>query len=230
MKGKILITGAAGGLGTGVSRQLLSEGYELIAPMLNWESKDNFETEFSEYKEKCTLFIADLSDFASLNAVKSELIKATSLVHLAGGFVSADNFANHDNLALDKMWNMNVRSTFHLLQLLMPVFKQNKGGSIIAIGAKAALHPDGHNAAYAASKAALVNLIMTAAVEGKQDQVRANVILPGIIRTPANESWGTDDQISKWTKVEDIANTISYLLSDKASAVNGACIPMYGRV
>jgi NAD(P)-dependent dehydrogenase (short-subunit alcohol dehydrogenase family) len=228
MRGKILITGASGGLGIGVSRQLLSEGYYLLAPMLNQENIYAFEQAFSDYRNQYQLFIADLSDRNSLKLVQDELVTATSLVHLAGGFVAADDYASHDELALENMWNINVRSTFQLLQLLVPVFRKRKGGSIVAIGAKAAMKPDGHHAAYAASKAALVNMILSAAEEGKYDHVRANVILPGIIRTPANESWGTVDQMNTWTRVEDIAKTISFLLSDDSKAVNGTSIAMYG--
>ena len=104
------------------------------------------------------------------------------------------------------------------------------GGSIVTISAKAALQPDVAATLHTQPTKLLLNLTLQAAREGRKENVRANVIVPGVIDTPANRSWGSADQIAKWTTPEDIASCICWLMSDASAGVNGTVIPMYGQL
>ncbi|MGH2644490.1 MAG: SDR family oxidoreductase, partial [Chitinophagaceae bacterium] len=91
-----------------------------------------------------------------------------------------------------------------------------------------ALHVIAENAVYAASKAALIHLTLAAAEEGRPFHVRANVIAPAVIRTEANAKWAASTkELEKWTSPEDIAKTISWLISENGESVTGTVIPMY---
>jgi NAD(P)-dependent dehydrogenase (short-subunit alcohol dehydrogenase family) len=83
--------------------------------------------------------------------------------------------------------------------------------------------------AYSASKAAMLSLIRTAAVENKDAGLTANVILPGTIDTPANRKAMPNADLSKWVRPAAIASLITWLASDAGRDVNGAVIPLYGR-
>ncbi len=97
-------------------------------------------------------------------------------------------------------------------------------GSIISIGAEAALEPTAKRGAYAASKSAVLALTRVLAEEGKSRGITANAIVPTIIDTKANEEWGSADEIPKWTKPTDIAALCFFLTSPEGGAVNGAAI------
>ncbi|HLK34846.1 MAG TPA: SDR family oxidoreductase, partial [Terriglobales bacterium] len=102
------------------------------------------------------------------------------------------------------------------------------GGRIIAIGSRAALDPGPTMAAYNASKAALVSLTRTVALENKDAGITANVILPGTMDTPGNRQSDPQADFSKWVQPSTVASLIVWLASDEAKDVNGAVIPVYG--
>jgi NAD(P)-dependent dehydrogenase (short-subunit alcohol dehydrogenase family) len=83
--------------------------------------------------------------------------------------------------------------------------------------------------AYSVSKAAIISLIKTLALEIKETGVTANVVLPSVIDTPANRAAMPDADYSKWVTAESIAHLLVWLASGKAADVNGAVIPMYGK-
>ena len=99
---------------------------------------------------------------------------------------------------------------------------------MIAIGARSAVEPKAYLSAYCASKAALVSLIRTVALEGKDDGITANVILPGTMDTPANRTDSPSADFSKWVPPAKVASLALWLASEEASQVSGALIPVYG--
>ena len=82
--------------------------------------------------------------------------------------------------------------------------------------------------AYSASKAAMVSLIRTVALENKDAGLTANVILPGTIDTPANRKAMPNADVSKWVQPATIASLIAWLAGEAGKDVNGAVIPVYG--
>jgi NAD(P)-dependent dehydrogenase (short-subunit alcohol dehydrogenase family) len=102
-------------------------------------------------------------------------------------------------------------------------------GRIIAIGSRAAESPGPGVGAYSASKAALVSLIRTVALENKNSGITANIILPGTIDTLANRNAMPKADTSQWVQPSAIASLIVWLASDSAKDVTGAAIPVYGR-
>ena len=84
--------------------------------------------------------------------------------------------------------------------------------------------------AYAASKAGVARLTEALAEELKDRSITVNAVLPSIIDTPANRADMPNADFSRWVKPQAIADVIVFLLSDRASAVTGALIPVPGRV
>jgi len=116
----------------------------------------------------------------------------------------------------------------HILRAVLPSMRTAKSGRIIAIGSRAGLEPPANIAAYSASKAALVSLVRTAALENRDLGITANVILPGTIDTPANrqsDPWG--DRL-KWVAPERLAALAVFLASDAGAQITGTAIPVYG--
>lgn len=228
----LLITGADGALGKTVTARLLSDGWTLHAAVLNEKSRDTLIQFFPQQINK-TLFpvIADLAKEADvkqwIEGIKSTIF---GLVHLAGGYKGASSISEASLADYNFLMDLNVKPTFLLLKEIVPLLKAAGTGSIVTIGAKPVLHQLKGNTLYTASKAALVAITLSVAEECRKYNVRANVILPATLQTPNNLSWATEEQYKTFTPTEDVADTIAFLMSDKAKGITGVNIPMYNKI
>ena len=127
------------------------------------------------------------------------------------------------------MFEMNLKSAFHILRAVLPHMRKAGAGRIIAIGSRAAEDPGPKVGSYSASKAALVSLMRTVALENKDAGITANVILPGTMDTPANRKAMAGADTSTWVQPASVASLIVWLTGDPAKDVTGASIPVYGR-
>jgi len=221
-----LITGADGGLGTHVTKALLDEGFTVVglAPRIQQSDFDHPH------------FIALPASLTSLDAAKkavdSVIARCTRidvLAHLVGGFAGGQTVAEMDDATWQRMFDANLNSAFHILRAVIPPMRKAGGGRVIAIGSRAAEDPGPKVGAYSASKAALVSLIRTVALENKDAGVTANVILPGTMDTPANRRDMPGADVSQWVQPAAVASLILWLAGDAGKDVTGAGIPVYGR-
>ncbi len=227
MPGRIaLVTGANGGIGTHVTKALLDAGFTVIglAPKIGTSDFDH---------PHFTALPASLDSLdAAKKAVETILAhfgKIDVLAHLVGGFAGGQPIAAIDDATFQNMFAMNVDAAFHVLRAVIPPMRAAQSGRIIAIGSRAAQEPGAGVGAYSASKAALVSLIRTVAIENKDAGITANVILPGTIDTPANRAAMPGADISEWVHPASIASLILWLTGDAGKDVTGAVIPLYGR-
>ena len=221
-----LITGADGGLGIHVTKALLDAGF-LVAGLAPNIKQSQFDSPH---------FVAIPAKLDSLEAAKgsaqiviSKFGKIDLLAHLVGGFAGGSSVAETDDTTFRRMFEMNVDSAFHILRAVLPHMRKAGTGRIIAIGSRAAESPGPGVGAYSASKAAVVSLMRTVALENKDSGITANVILPGTIDTPANRKAMPGADTSHWVQPAAIASLIVWLASDAAGDVTGAAIPVYGR-
>ncbi len=198
----ILITGAAGNLGTSVVEKFLDEGYFVIATAQHKNDipeKENLEVvELNVFDEKaCRDFVDEL--------IKRYLhIDAAAL--LVGGFAMGKLEETTDE-SLQKMIQLNFLSAFHLVAPLFAHFKENKSGKIILMGAMGALNPAaGKNMmAYSLSKSLLFQFNGLLNAAGQDLNVNSLVIAPSTIDTPQNRTAMPNADFSKWNKPADIA-------------------------
>ena len=226
MKGKIaLVTGADGGLGTFVTQALLDAG-ATVAGLSQRIQQSAFNS------PNFTALPADISTPAGVKSALDSLVsrfgRLDILAHTVGGFAGGQSIAATDDATFQRMFDLNLYSTFYLLRAAVPVMRQTGNGRIVAIGSRAALEPGAGVGAYSASKAAMVSLIRTVAQENKDAGMTANAILPGTMDTPANRKFMPDADPSKWVRPAAIASLIVWLAGDAGKDVNGAVIPVYG--
>src|SRR6202035_3993924 len=107
---------------------------------------------------------------------------------------------------------------------VLPKMREKGAGRILAIGSRTAVEPQPMVGAYSASKAALVSLLKTVALENKDQGITANVVLPGTMDTPANRKAMPTEDFSKWIQPQQVANLLVYLASDKAAQTNAPVI------
>jgi NAD(P)-dependent dehydrogenase (short-subunit alcohol dehydrogenase family) len=151
------------------------------------------------------------------------------VVNLVGGFAAGPRVDETPIEAFEKQFRLNLRPTYLVTQAALPRLVAAGGGSIVCVGTRAAVSPFPGAAGYIASKAAVIAFAQAVAVEYKNDGVRCNAILPSVIDTPANRAAMPKADHERWVKPAEIAGVIAHLLSEDASPVSGAAIPVYGR-
>ena len=221
----VLITGAKGGLGSAVTRACLDAGASVAGTSRSIADSDFAHPLFAA-------FPADLSDPTAVlrlaDAVVAKFGRIDALIHVAGGFAGGKPLHETDDATWDSMMNLNAGAAFHIFRAVLPHMRRAGKGRIAAIGSRAGVQPAANIAAYAASKAALVSLVQTAALENRDLVITANVILPGTIDTRANRQFDPTAGNSTWIAPERIAALAVFLLSDAAAQITGAAIPVYG--
>ena len=226
MRGKVvLVTGANGGLGTYVTQAFLDTGATVVGTSRKIQQSDFMSPNFAAIP-------AEISTGEGAKVLVDQVVarfgKLDVLTHTVGGFTGGQSIADTDDATFQRMFDLNLNSVFHVLRATIPVLRQTGDGRLIAIGSRAALEPGVGVGAYSASKAAMVSLIRTVALENKDAGLRVNVILPGTIDTPANRKSIPNADFSKWVKPSAVASLIVWLASDAGKDINGAVIPVYG--
>ena len=226
MNGKIvLVTGANGGLGTYITQAFLDAGATVIGTSRKIQQSDFMSSNFAAIP-------AEISTREGAKVLVDQVVarfgKLDVLTHTVGGFAGGQSIADTDDATFQRMFDLNLNSVFHVLRATIPVLRQTGDGRLIAIGSRAAVEPGARVGAYSASKAAMISLIRTVALENKDAGLRANVLLPGTMDTPANRQSIPNADFSKWVQPSAVASLISWLASDAGKDVNGAVIPVYG--
>jgi len=244
---RILITGAASGIGLATARLFLAEGAAVAALDNRPQALDAALTALREVgADAATIPVyADVTDMASVAAGTAAAAAAL------GGLDGVVNAAGVDLLQpFEEMtagdWHgvlaINLTGPMQVCQAVLPLMKAAGGGSIVNIASGAALRPLAERTAYCASKAGLVMLTKTLALELAPHGVRANAICPGAIDTPMLELSYRDRPdpeaalqaireryaLGRIGEVDDIAEAALYLTSDAAGFVTGAALAVDG--
>jgi NAD(P)-dependent dehydrogenase (short-subunit alcohol dehydrogenase family) len=220
-----LVTGANGGLGTHVTQALLDVGLAVVGLAPKIRQSDFGHANFTAVAT--TLDSLDAAKKAT-DSIIARFGRIDVLAHLVGGFAGGQTVADTDDATFQRMFDMNLNSAFHMLRAVVPYMRKAASGRIIAIGSRAAEAPGPTVGAYSASKAALVSLIRTVALENKDAGITANVILPGTMDTPANRKAMPGADTSTWVQPASVASLIVWLAGDAGKDVTGAAIPIYG--
>ena len=221
----VLVTGANGGLGTYVTQAFLDAGATVIGTSRKIQQSDFSSPSFSAMP-------AEISTREGAKVLVDQVVarfgRLDVLAHTVGGFAGGQSIADTDDATFHRMFDLNLNSVFHILRATIPALRQTGDGRIIAIGSRAALEPGAGVGAYSASKAAMVSLIRTVALENKDAGLRANVILPGTMDTPANRMAIPNADVSRWVRPAAVANLVAWLAGNAGKDINGAVIPVYG--
>ena len=226
MEGKIVIvTGASGALGKVVVASALAKGAKVAGI-------DHAATTIKPTAERIELGGADLTDAAeakkAIDAAAAHFGKLDALVNIAGGF-AFETTAEGDPKTWQRMYALNVTTALNASRSAIPHLAASPAGRIVNVGAMGAMQAGAGMGAYAASKAGVHRLTEALAAEWK-GKITVNAVLPSIIDTAANRASMPDADFAKWVRPEELANVILFLISDAASAVTAALLPVNGRV
>lgn len=231
--GTVLVTGGTGALGTAVVAELAYVGADVVTTWIVPEERDRMEgREIGKLAgQGLELVEADLStDEGARIAADAATAQGplVALVNLVGGFAQGGRVHEAPGEEIERMLELNLMSAYRTTRACLPAMLAGGGGSIVCVGARAALDPFPGAAGYAVSKAAVLALVRSLAAEYRDDGIRANAILPSVIDTPANREAMPGADHSAWVDPDDIAPVVSFLCSAESAPTSGAAIPVYG--
>lgn len=207
----VLVTGATGNLGPSVVEAFLQTGAVVAAVGLNTPPP----------RERLIPIAADLTSPEGAESVVAQAAAAGPievLVHALGGFSSGGTVDQTPDAVWRQMMDLNLNAAFYVLRAGLRHMKTRGRGRIIAVGSRSGAAPAAGLAAYSVSKAGLHALIECVAAEVKGSGITANAVLPSFI------------DAAKGVSPDSIARLILWLAGPEAADVNGALIPIYGRV
>ena len=240
-KGKsAVITGACGGIGIECVKKLNNAGIKVL--MLDLK---NPPRNFTKKYKKVEFQKIDVTNFDELKKnINKFYLKNKSIDYLINTtgvlWFDKDISATQINLEVwDRVFEINLKSMTYLSKFIIPKMKKKKFGSMVHISSVDALSGDDKpQDAYGASKAAMIRLSKSLAIQFASYNIRSNIILPGPIETPMQDRWKKNLKAKKQLtrmiplqrigKPNDIANTILFLLSNEGSYITGTEITVDG--
>ena len=213
----VIITGASSGIGEGVAKKFLEEGALVVGC--------GIEPEMHIRNEHAIYVQADLTDFSQAQHVVEEAVRA---------------FGRVNKLFMREL-SINMGGVFNMCKAAVPELKKQEGSTIVTVGSDLGVRPIPERIGYCPSKAGVIMLTKCIALE-YAPSIRANAILPGLVRTPMIEQRFTEAEdpaaleeayaslypLHKMGKVEDMANAIAFLSSDESGFMTGEIMHVCG--
>ena len=238
---KYLETGRTSGIGKEIALELLEEGNEVIITYAhNDEQAQNTQKEFKEKGYSVEVFKADISEEEQVKALfdfaKEKFGKLNGLVNNAG--TNIDEFVETCSLEnYMRVVNTNFIGKMLCSKYAIPLLKNQENACIVNISSSLGVRPDTECSAYCCSASAIITLTQCLAMELAEQNIRVNCVSPAFTPTPLSLAGWTEEEIKakekrnprhRLGKVEDMANAVLFLLSEKADYINGENLKVNG--
>lgn len=231
---KALVTGAGKGIGRAIAKKLVECGAETFAISRTQADLDSLKAEVPVIH---TVHV-DLADWDKTREAVSKIGPVDLLVNNAGVGICA-NFLEMKREDLETTMNINFNAAFNVSQVVCKgMVEKGQGGSVVNISSLASMGALHEHSAYSSSKAALDMLSKTMALELGPQKIRVNSVNPTVVWTAmAEKNWSDPKKsepmlsripLGKFVEVEDVVNTVIFLLSDKSAMISGECVRIDG--
>ncbi|MBC7709616.1 MAG: glucose 1-dehydrogenase [Rhizobacter sp.] len=243
LHGKIaLITGAAAGFGEGIARLFVAHGARVMIADIDGVKAAQVAADLGPAARAIACDVSKSVDVhAAVQACVDEFGIPDIVVNNAGTTHRSQPMLDVDEATFDRVFNVNVKSIFHMSHAVIPLMRQRRQGSIINIGSTAGIRPRPGLTWYNASKGAVNLMTKSMAAELGPDNIRVNAICPvmgvtalleqflGAADTPANRAKVVAGiPLGRLSTAEDVAQAALYLASDASSFITGVELPVDG--
>jgi len=237
-----LVTGAASGYGAEIARRFAREGAKVVLLDLNAEGVKKVAFEAGAAAVPVTGDVTKRADIDAAVKVATDRFGRLDIVVNNAGW----SFRNKPLLELtesefDKVFNVNVKSIFHMMNAIVPLMRRQGGGCVINIGSTGGIRPRPGLTWYNATKAAVNLVSKSLAVELAPDRIRVNCIAPVMGETALLETFmGQEDTpenrekfvatvpLGRLSKPSDIAAACVHLADDESAFLTGVVLPVDG--
>ncbi len=236
-----LVTGAASGIGRDVALALAAEGARLVL-------MDRDAAGLAEVAARCTATavpgdVSRADDVARAAEALDRLGPAALLVTAAGILGPTAPLPAVEEEDWDRLFDVNVKGTWLALKAVLPRMAASGGGAVVTVASGAGLAGNAVFPAYSASKGAVVLMTRSVAAGHAAQGIRANAVCPGQIETPmlrgvfaglgeaasaVEAGFKARNPSGRFGTTTEVAGAVLFLLSDEASYVNGAALPIDG--
>ena len=230
---KALVVGGAGGIGRAAVGGLAAHGAEVVVADLNADAAQRVADEVTASGKAARAYELNVLDPQSISRAVTDLEPVDILVLTAAVNVRK-RMLDYTSEDFDKVIGLNLKSSFEMIKAFGKGMAERGGGSIIALTSIRSITVEPGQSAYAATKAALLQVVRTAAAELGPQGVRVNAVAPGVVETPLtqpildNQEWADayaqKTALGRWSRPEELAGAVVYLASDAASYVTGTQI------
>ena len=243
LKDKVaIVTGASRGIGRAIAAAFAREGAAVIICGRNQETLDRVAEEMADSPGRvvplaCHVGRADQIQHL-VETTQREFGKVDILVNNAATNIAQEPVLQVDEAKFDKMIEVNLKSAFRLTQAVAPGMCSRGWGSIINIASISGIRPQHHGMLYSMTKAALIMMTQSYALELGPSGVRVNAIAPGLIQTVLSEYFWKDETrrekildeqpIKHLGQPEEIAEMAVLLASDRGSYITGQTLVVDG--
>lgn len=241
-----VITAAAGaGIGAGIARQLAQDGLDVVVTDAHARRCSEFAQRLEQEHGRPFLALAlDVTDYDAVGGAVEAVIKhhgrLDALVNNAG-WSKIEPVSEMSRETWLKCLDVDLNGTFNCMRHVLPHMIARKQGAIVNISSIAAWEPTAeHGAAYSAAKAGVQALTRVAAAENGMHGIRVNAVAPGLIYNEFLRKIYPEDFFSGYAQrrswvgrigePQDIANLVSFLVSDKAGYITGETYGVSGGV
>lgn len=234
-----LVTGGTSGIGFGISKAFLENGAKVFAIYKSDDKKAaKAQKELSKWGGNFCCIKADITNEDEMKNVFSKIKHLDFLINCAG--ISNEDYI--EKLTLEQIKetiDVNLIGKIICCRCALPLLKKSKSAVVINIASRFAERPLATCLPYATSEAAIVMLTKSLAVEWAQYNIRVNTISPSLTLTPLTRKLYTKEEIVESVKknpskrlgeIEDTANAVMFLCSDKADYINGENLNVNGGI
>ncbi len=227
-----VITGATGGLGSVLARELAASHAALALLDIDAAKLEVLTQSLALPESRVLARVVNLLDpaetKAAAEAIQAKFGRIDILLHVVGGWTGGKTIVEASTADLEFMLNQHVRTSFNVAQAFVPHLISNGWGRIIMITSPYATHPNAKGGPYAIGKAGQEALMLTLSKELQGTGVTANLLQAKTIDIKREKVSAPSAANASWTTPEELAAAALYLLSETAGTINGAKIPMYG--
>jgi NAD(P)-dependent dehydrogenase (short-subunit alcohol dehydrogenase family) len=213
----VIVTGAAGGLGSGVAEAFVRAGASVIGVVRGDPGAGVAGVRYLP---------VDLTDDAATGAFFAETGTPWAVIHTVGGYALPRPLAELDPAELSQQLTLNLTASALIVKHALRAMRPAGAGRIVLTASRSATVTAGAGFAYSVSKLGVLHLTRMAADEVAGSGITVNCVVPSIIDTPANRAAMPKADHASWPKPADIANSYLFLAGPDSALVNGATIPV----
>ncbi|NQV46884.1 MAG: SDR family oxidoreductase [Rhodospirillaceae bacterium] len=240
-----IVTGAGSGIGRGGAEILAREGAIVIVADLSSERSDETALIITKAGGRAEARPTDVTDEGALAKLIADTHAAhgrIDILHSHAGIQVEGSLEEVSAKGLDQSYQLNVRAHFVAAKLVVPHMKGQGGGSIVITSSNSGVFLDKGMLAYITTKAAVIMMVKQIALDYAKFNIRCNALCPGWVDTPFNapymrqmggraelEKYVADTiPMGRWASIEEIAESILYLASDRSSFMTGHALVIDG--